>query len=321
MQISIQAGGHLNLPTNKNATVLPEGIALYDCIKTGGIELSNVPVASLFLLASMLAVSGKLNLKNEVLSEWVSRHPAASMEDLQRVQINKSDWKRRQGQTDEALSELEKMKISENAVVRAEYLQAYNQCLLQKSKLTSSSNEKIDLLQRAISNQEALCSIALSAGEISADKKIYYLVGVCEIRGHLMRQLGLKSDLQIEKAHETCRAIQTHESFSPEYQKRLAWELPFNEGIYKVDCERFPEAASSFKESWEALRQIDDVRSRAAVALFYLFAVLHDNSLSVDSDFSEINNFYQKQGRQALLAGDKKLLQARMDFVEARLSA
>lgn len=290
--------------------------------------LSKVPVADLFVVGSKLAVSGDLAGKNQTYS-WILRHPDASPSDILRCRINEMDWKRRQGDIDGALSGLEGLGPIEGIVPRVEFLQAQNQCLLLKSRSEKEQGDALALLERAASNQQVLCDLAISSDAFPPDKKIYFLIGLGEVRGRLMAFNGAKSDPIIEQAHELCVTIATSERMSDDYQRRISWELPLGRGLYYRDTGQFEKAVEELGVAFLSLRGSKDERSRSTAAVSFLYSAFHQgwqsrlpSELGGEALLTEIVEYYKSSMRTGtLLPADLASIRNEIEYVDRVLQA
>ena len=274
----------------------------------------------LFQLASALAVGGNLQGKNEVL-RWVRQHPQASAEDLLRVTIAELDWQRRTGNPVQALSGLELLHTDDRIVPEVERQQAMTQCLLLLARRAETVADKIPMLERAAISQEHAAMLGLQSDAFPPDKKIYFLVGLCEARSELMRASGACSDAIIERAHAICDLLAEDPRLDPVFRSRVAWELPINRGTYLRDCGRFGQAADDFGAAWLMLRDSDNDRYKCCVAIQYLFCslqVTREESVVHDGLLLQTREYLAEHGQSFLLPSDVAVFRAELAFLSQR---
>jgi hypothetical protein len=300
----------------------PAALEMYTHLDFDPQARTETPVAELFLLASRLAITGKLGLKNQILNDWITNHPLTNPDDRTRVEINRLDWTRRvEGLGAEVLTELEALNRSGDPVVEVEYLEATSQCLLQIALNSPNELDKAKLLSRAITQQREACAIALSSNEVPPDKKIFYLIGLCQLRGRQGSLIAGQIDSEIESAFATCDNIVANEPIEPDYRSFLAWELPFAKAGYYRDIHMYGAATDLLAGAWLELRGTRDERCKTAVAVQYLFCALKDRQEhSAENIFKDIEAYYRHCSSGNLLEGDKKILKAELAYVDWRLA-
>jgi hypothetical protein len=218
-------------------------------------------------------VSGNLSGKNCVLA-WIKTHPSASADDLSRVQVAEFDWQRRTGNPTAALKGLEEMTEPESTIGKVERSQALTYVLLLLGQQATDLTTKLGFIERAAANQESNVDLAMRSEEIPADKKIHYLVGLCDARGQIMRLTRSPRDPVIERMHIHLDKLAQDPSIGLDHRRRLAWELPLNSGVYYRDAGLYPRAREMFSAAWDCLRDTTNERYKCVLAIMYLCAVL-----------------------------------------------
>ncbi len=266
----------------------------------------------LFNLASNFAISGNLRIKNRIYEEFIAEHPDASRDDLLRVQINRADWQRRQGKIEIAQTMLEDIDLTyaKNAIVQIEYLQAFNQCLLRKATTDIGDLQKIKLLERAVLNQESLYELAAKENGLGADKLIYYLVGICEIRGALLTIKGAEKDPRIEAVHGLIEKTYMENRLQmPETKRqRVEYEIPFNKGIYYRQTGDYKTASELFARAWHHLEILQDQRVQTVVMMEYLFCKLNLGETEGDLLYSRLLKLFKNKADSNLLPADRIMM-------------
>ena len=310
------------LQSDLSELTAPTGTALFEQLKMNGTHPFTMSVTALFKLATDCAIVGNLGARNHILSIWIAAHPQATTEELQRVAINDADCMRRDGKPFDAAQILESMTHCDVLINKIERLQALNQCLLQMAKLTTDGHEEeLRLLKRAVDNQDHLAAIACAPDSgIPAHTQSFYLVGVAQLRGSLIRATGLEQDLKIEHALHYALGLLEKGGVEARFANRMAWELPYAKGLYHLDCKKFDLATKWLLQSWEAAHTVASKRDTACVALAYMESSIRNSGPSRDTEpFKTICGYVSGNSLNVLLKGDLPILAERISFVESYL--
>lgn len=260
-------------------------------------DYKKLPVPRLFEIASNLAVKGDYKGKETIYRKIILKRPDASDIDRFRVEVDRLDMIRRNGNPRRALRALKKFAVPKSPQARAEYLFALTFCYLMLG------NPK-----KALKKARSLYKVS-DDSSIPPDKKIYYLEVLLYTKAEAEHIDEEFSRLMKKYAHSlnTLPIERLHKDRA----QAMYYDL---KGRAKEYLGQHGKAADFFLQSFRAASA---ARNKAAAALQYLYSSLQTRYGRLNTTEREMYR-YLKKHKKNLMETDIWDLKEKYDYVKHR---